>query len=433
MRVALDYGVSGLTVDVPDHAVVVEPEEPPALPDDAAAVREALARPVSGPALDALVADRVPAGGRVVLVFPDLTRPMPNTTVLPPVLAALAEAGVGPGQVSLLCATGTHRRATEAEMTALVGADTFARYEVLDHVADGGDHVRVGTVDGAPVLLDRRYVEADLRVVTGFVEPHFFAGWSGGPKGTCPGLASTETILEAHSPARIADPGATWMVTDGNPVHEFVSAAAALCPADLCVDVTIDRSRRLTGVFAGPVPDGHARACAFAASSITRPVDGRFEVVLTTNSGHPLDRNLYQAVKGMAAAERVVGEGGAIVMAAACGDGIPEGSAFARQLRSAESRAALRAPGPEVDGWQVQVLGRVLERAEVHLYSEGLDDATVRSCHLVPVSDVGGAVGRALAERGPDARLCVLPRGPLTVAVPDAPSAHASRPGMTRA
>jgi lactate racemase len=325
-----------------------------------------------------------------------------------------------PDRVELLCATGTHRQATPAEMAALVGEDIVARYRIHDHDSDDSDHLGVGSVDGTPVLLDRRYVGADLRIVTGFVEPHFFAGWSGGPKGACPGLAATSTILEAHAPARIADPRSTWLVTAGNPVHEFVSAATALCPPHLSVDVTIDRRRRLTGVFAGPLPDSHRAACAFAAHHVVQPVDGRFDVVLTSNGGHPLDRNLYQAVKGMAAAERVVAEGGVIVMAAACGDGVPGTGAFARILDQARTAEALVRPnGPgELDRWQAQVLGRVLARAEVWLYSGGLADDTVRSGLMVPVHNLSAAVAGALARRGPGSRLCVLPQGPLTVATP---------------
>jgi nickel-dependent lactate racemase len=416
VRVTLAYGTGGLEVEVPDDAVVVEGREPTALADEGEAVRRSLREPLSGPALG----DLIGADGSVVVVFPDLTRPMPNTTVLPPLLSELERAGAGPERVELLCATGTHRQATAAEMAVLVGPEVISRYRVHDHEADDGCHQRVGEVAGTPILLDRRYVEADYRIVTGFVEPHFFAGWSGGPKGTCPGLAATATILEAHSPARIADPGSTWMVTEGNPVHEFVRAAAALCPPDLCVDVTIDSRRHLTGVFTGVLPGSHRAACAFAADSVTQSVDGRFDVVLTTNGGYPLDRNLYQAVKGMAAAERVVADGGIIVMAAACADGVPEEGAFARILGTVSSpEELLRPDGPgELDGWQAQVLGRVLQRAEVWMYSEGLSDLAVGSGLMTPVGDVAAAVTEALERKGPGARLCVLPRGPLTVALP---------------
>ncbi len=415
MRVTLAYGANGLGLELPDDATVVAGAEAVALADETDALRRALRAPVAGTPLDRLV----PEAGRIVVVFPDLTRPMPNTTVLPPLLAELEAAGAGPDRVELVCATGTHRQATSTEMAALIGADLLSRYRVRDHRAGDDDHLEVGEVDGTPVLLDRHYVEADLRILTGFVEPHFFAGWSGGPKGACPGLAATSTILEAHSPERIAQAGSTWMVTEGNPVHEFVTAATELCPPALSLDVTIDSQRRLTGVFAGTLPDGHREACAFAAAGVTHQVEGRYEVVLTTNGGHPLDRNLYQAVKGMAAAERVVQDGGIIVMAAPCGDGVPEG-AFADILRAGFSPDELVRPegASRQDGWQAQVLGRVLRRAEVWMYSDGLSEVDIRSAMLRPVADLAGAVDEALDRQGPRARLCVLPRGPLVVPTP---------------
>jgi nickel-dependent lactate racemase len=415
VRLTLAYGRTGLDVDVPDDAVVVEPTGPGPLEDEGGAVRAALAQPVSGRPLDELV----PPGGRVVVVFPDVTRPMPNTTVLPPLLAELERAGAGPDRVELVCATGTHRPARADEMVALVGAPIAERYRIRQHVAEDGDHVTVGEVDATSVLLDRHYVEADLRILTGFVEPHFFAGWSGGPKGACPGLAATSTILEAHSPTRIAHPRSTWMVTEGNPVHDFVRAATALCPPQLSLDVTIDRRHRLTGVFAGALPDAHDAATAFAAGTVVQPVDGPFDVVLTTNGGYPLDRNLYQSVKGLAAAERVVAEGGIIVMATACADGVPPEGAFAAILGGADAASGLARPGGpgRLDGWQSQVLGRVLERASVWVHADGLTDAEIRSGLMEPVHDVGAAVADALTRRGAGARLCVLPQGPLTVAI----------------
>jgi len=414
VRVDLAYGRHGTTVEVPDDAEVVLPVDAPALADEAGAVTQALRGPLAGPSLADLVRD----AGRVAVVFPDLTRPMPNRTVLPPLLAELERCGVPDERITLLCATGTHRQATAAEMAELIGPAVVERYEVVDHDAQSDQHVRVGDVDGTPVLLQRDYVEADVRIITGFVEPHFFAGYSGGPKAVCPGLAATETILEAHHPRRIADPRATFVTREGNPVHDFVRAATALCAPELSVDVAINRARRLTAVFAGPMRATHDAACAHVGAAAVREVDEAFDLVVSTNGGHPLDRNLYQAVKGMAAAERIVREGGIIVMAAACGDGVPPGGAFERLLTAARTPEDLvgAAGAPELDRWQAQVLGRVIERVEVHLYSEGLDAASVRAAQLVPAPDLSEAVGVALARLGPAPRVGVLPEGPLTVA-----------------
>jgi nickel-dependent lactate racemase len=349
---------------------------------------------------------------------------MPNRTVLPPIIDELAALGVGPDRIRLLCATGSHRQASPEEMAALIGRDLLTRYEVHDHSATESDHVDMGRVDGVPVRIDRHYVEADIRIVTGFVEPHFFAGFSGGPKAVCPGLAALETILEAHSPRRIADPRATWIVTEGNPVHDFVRAATALAPPSLSVDVAINNARRVTAVFAGPLPEAHTAACAFVERTAVQRVGRRFDVVVSTNSGHPLDRNLYQAVKGMAAAERIVAPGGTIVMAAACVDGLPGGGGFGRLLADARSPDDLVSPdaSPELDRWEAQVLGRVLQRARVQLRTDGLSDDEVRAAHLEPVADVSEAVARAVQTAGPRASVCVLPLGPLTVATPDGPA-----------
>ena len=436
-EVRLAYGREGIVARVPDDAVVVTATELPGLPDEAGAVLAALRAPVEGAALSELVRDaahtaarhgggvrRDGAGGvpRVAVVFPDLTRPMPNRTVLPPLLAELERLGVGPEHVELLCATGTHRAATPEEMVELVGRDISDRYTIHQHQADAppDEHVEVGRVDGTAVRIDRRYVDADVRILTGFVEPHFFAGFSGGPKGACPGLASLETILEAHSPSRISDPRSTWLVTAGNPVHDFVRAAVALAPPTLSLDVAINQRRELTAVFAGPLPTGHAAACRFVEETSVQTVGARFDVVLSTNGGYPLDRNLYQAVKGMAAAERVVRAGGTIVMAAECADGMPGGGAFARLLADAPGADALDGvEGPsETDRWQTQVLGRVLHHAEVWLHARGLTDDEIHGAFLRPVADVTDAVAEALDDTGlgPQARLGVLPYGPLTVA-----------------
>jgi nickel-dependent lactate racemase len=410
-QVRLAYGTDGLVVDLPADATVVTPTELPALADEAGEVREAVR---------AALPERL-APGPVAVVFPDLTRPFPARTVLPPLLEVLAERDVADDRIRLLCATGTHRQATEAEMRSLLGADAEGldlvdRYRVHDHDStDAAAHDEVGIVDGVPVRIDRAYLDCPTRIVTGFVEPHFFAGFSGGPKAVCPGLAELSTVLEAHSPARIADPRATWTVLDGNPVHEFVRRATALAPPTLSIDVAINAERRLTAVFAGALPEAHRRACAFVERSAVLHVDQPFDVVVTTNAGHPLDRNLYQAVKGMTAAERVVRDGGTIVCAAACVDGVPDDGGFGRLLAAARTVEDLLAPPSTHDQWQVQILGRILARARVGLHASGLDDAAIRGALLEPVADIGAVVARRLAESGGGARCCVLPEGPLTV------------------
>ena len=239
----------------------------------------------------------------------------------------------------------------------------------------------------------------------------------------CPGLAATVTILEAHHPRRIADAGATFVTRRGNPVHDFVRAAVALAPPHYSIDVAINATREITAVFAGPLDAAHDAACAFVEAASVKQVAAPFDVVVSTNGGYPLDRNLYQAVKGMAAAERIVRDGGIIVMAAACNDGIPIDGAFAKVISLARTADDLidAAGGAELDRWQAQVLGRVLTRAQVWLYSEGLTDEMTVDALLVPVHDLATAVAEALAELGGTGSVAVLPEGPLTVVTVSSP------------
>jgi nickel-dependent lactate racemase len=414
MRVELAYGSGTVAVDVPRGAHVLRPVDLPGLTDPASSLTAALHKPLTGQPLSELVGP----GTRVVVVFPDITRPMPNKVILPPLLAELERLGAGPDEVTLLCSTGTHRRASAEELAELVGPDIVDGYRIHQHDATDRSHIQVGAVDGAPVLLDQHYVNADVRIVTGFVEPHFFAGFSGGPKAVCPGVAALETILAAHSPARILDPLSTWTELDANPVHRFVSRAAALLPPDLSVDVAINGQRQVTALFVGSLPYSHREACAFVRRTAVHTLPAACDVVVSSNSGLPLDRNLYQAVKGMAAAERVVRRGGDIVMVSSCIDGLPDEGAFGQILTEAASVAALNDPAAtaSLDTWQAQVFGRILARATVHFFSDGLLPDQMRSVHLRPVEDPSATVAELVARRGVGARVCVLPDGPLTVA-----------------
>jgi nickel-dependent lactate racemase len=412
--VQLAYGTEGLVLDAPIDATVVTPGHRPAVADEVRAVRAALEHPVSGPPLR----DLVPRGARVAIAVCDATRPQPRK----PMLAAIAQilrSRVRPEDVVVLIATGTHVVSSDAQRREMLGEDVLRRWRVVDHDArDEAALVHVGLIDGVPVALNREWLEADVRITTGFVEPHFFAGFSGGPKMVAPGLASLATVLELHSPARIADPRATFAVTHGNPVHDAVRAIAVATGVTFAVDVLIDDRHRITHAFGGPVLEMHAEACRVARAVAMQPLPEPFDVVITTNSGYPLDRNLYQAVKGMAAAGMVVAKGGTILCAAECRDGIPDDSPYASLLHGESSieavgRAILEAGRAIPDGWQAQVQARIQARARVQLYS-ALPTESVRAAHLEPVGDI--AVNLAgLLKQHPGARVCVLPEGPQTI------------------
>ncbi len=418
MKIRLAYGRDGLDIELPQgRTTVVTPLYLPGLPDQEGAIRTALRDPVGG----VLPLRRLASPRDVVAISVcDITRPMPSATVLPALLRELSH--LPDENLVILIATGTHRANSTDELRQMLGADIVERYPVVVHSAfDSSSLVDVGrTPDGIPILLNRYWVGADVRITTGFVEPHFFAGFSGGPKMVAPGLAGFETIMRLHNADMIAHPRSTWGLTEGNPIHDSIRQIAAQTRVDFALDVTLNRDHQITSVYAGEPVAVHRTACRFAKSTAMQRVESPFDVVVTTNSGYPLDLNLYQAVKGMSAAAQVVRTGGTIICAAECSDGVPDHGRYSSLLQSAQDPRGLlemiNAPGHDVhDQWQVQIQAQIQLKADVKVMSTGLSDEQVRMAHLEPIENVEEATEEALAAAGPDARLCVIPEGPQTI------------------
>jgi nickel-dependent lactate racemase len=424
MKVELAYGETGLVIDVPaDRTTVVLARQLDAVTDEWGTVRSALRHPTAGPPLR----DRVRTGQTVAISMCDGTRPQPRHVMIPALLDEL-DGIVRPDDIVVLVATGTHRPNTPAELEAMLGADVLDRVRVVNHDArDPATLRRVGRFAGdVPVSLHHEWVDADVRITTGFVEPHFFAGFSGGPKLVAPGLAGLDTVLALHNARRIGDPRATWGITAGNPVHDAVREIAEATGVDFAIDVLLDRQHRIVEVFAGDLLAEHASACDAARRLAMVPVPAEFDIVVTTNAGFPLDQNLYQCVKGMSAGAAVVRHGGTLICAAECRDGFPDHGSYREVLASAPTPAALlRAietrPSTVPDQWQAQVQCQVQARARVLLHTQGLTPAELAAAHLETSADVAATVRDELARFGPDATLCVLPEGPQTIAYVEAP------------
>lgn len=418
MKVRLAYGESGLEIDVdPAVTTVVEPVHYQAAADQMAALRRALRHPVAGSPLR----ERVRPGQTVAISACDGTRPQPRQLMIPAVLAEL-DGIIRPEDVVILVATGTHRGNSDAELRRMFGDDIVDTTRIVNHDArDPRQLAWMGTFGKqVPVWLNREWAEADVRITTGFVEPHFFAGFSGGPKLVAPGLAALETVLVLHDAARIKDPRATWGITQGNPVHDDIRAIAEATGVTFALDVVLNRNKEIVAAFGGDLLPMHAAATAAAKCMAMRPVEVPFDVVVTTNSGFPLDQNLYQAVKGMSAAYQVVRPGGTIVCAAECRDGFPDHGSYREVLASAPSPRALfdaiSARSETVpDQWQVQIQARIQSGSRVIMHTAHLSDAELAAAHLEQTSDISATVARALADAGPSARLCVLPEGPQTI------------------
>jgi nickel-dependent lactate racemase len=415
MRVHLQYGRDGLDVEIPSERVrVIEPTFVPGLPDEAAAFAEAVRAPIGGKPLRECVGPRE----RVAVVIPDITRPLPSDRLLRWLFAELDH--VPPANVVVLNGTGSHRANTPDELRSMVGADVLARYRVVNHDAhDPRSVVRVGeTRDGLPVSMARAYAEADRRIVLGFIEPHFMAGFSGGYKGVFPAVADIASVMHYHRAEAIGHPRSTWGVLEGNPTQEQIRWNGALLPVDFLVNVTLNRRRQITGFYCGEVRAAHAAGCRFAKETAMVPFERPFPIVVTTNAGYPLDQNLYQAVKGMHAAMQVVEQDGLIVAAARCNDGFPAHGNFKRLLfEHGTPRAlldAITSPGFSVyDQWEAQLLALIALKARIALRSE-LPPEDVRRAYLEPIEDVGARVEAELRRRG-DVPVAVLPEGPMTI------------------
>jgi nickel-dependent lactate racemase len=418
MRITLAYGKTGLPLELDDalEVTVVEPAYVPALPDPDAAVRHALASPIGSPPLR----DLVRPGMRVGVVFSDITRPAPNPLLLGAVLEVLdAVTGL---EIVLFNALGTHRPNTEAELRAMVGDAIFERRRIVQNdTFDPSTQVRLGvTSKGHETWLNAELMRCELKVLTGFIEPHLFAGFSGGGKAIMPGMAGQRTVLGNHDAGMVGHPRAIWGVTHGNPIWEEVREVAGQAGNLFLLNVTLNRDKAVTGVFAGDLDAAHGAGCAFVKGQAMVAVPRPFDIVVTTNSGHPLDLNLYQSVKGMRAAEPIVRPGGAIIIAASCWDGLPEHGLYGRILRESrdprELLAKICAPGfLEQDQWQAHIQALILQKAAIYVRSDGLTDDQVRAALLRPCRRIEDTIEELLTEYGRGASICVMPEGPQTI------------------
>lgn len=415
MRVELAYGRGRLPVELPEHAVVITPQELPGLADERAAFDAAVRSPIGSRPLHELASPL----SRVAIVIADITRPSPSERLVPWILEALAV--VPRENVVIVNGTGSHRANTRDELIRMLGQEVVDTVRVVNH--DGFDDTTLsflGTTSyGGEIWLNKEYLDADLRIVTGFIEPHFFAGFSGGPKGIVPGVAGIKTIMHLHNAAMIGHPRSTWALLEGNPVQGEIREGVALAPPQFMVNVALNSRREITALWAGHYIAAHEVGCRFVAEHATRPVEAPFDIVITTNSGYPLDQNLYQAVKGMSAAARIVKPGGAIIAAAECADGLPDHGNFKQLLQMRRTPRELlemiEAPNFELyDQWEAQTQAIIQIKADVHLYSS-LDPATVEAAMLTPSTSIEATLAALLERYGPDARIAVLPEGPQTV------------------
>jgi nickel-dependent lactate racemase len=421
MRIKLDYGKTGLEVEVPDRNLVgplgLRPVEP--LADPERVLSEALADPIGSAPLLELARGRHSA----CILICDITRPVPNEFLLRQILPTLEAAGIPRDKILILIATGLHRPNLGDELVELVGAEIAANYRVENH--DGrklSEHANLGTSPrGVPVWIDRRYVEADLKIATGLIEPHLMAGYSGGRKLVCPGIAALETVQCWHGPAFLEHPRADCGILDGNPVHEENTRIARMAGCDFIVNVSLDKDRRVTSLVAGDMEAAFAKGVEFVESVCKAPIPEPCDVVVTSSAGYPLDTTFYQAIKGLTGVLPIVKQGGTIVIAAALDEGI--GSPEFRRLFTENAdidtfmRRILGKDYFVLDQWQLEKLGHVCRKARPRFVTQGLAPDVMKGLFVDSIPSVEQAIAEALAEYGPNARIAVVPKGPYVLPV----------------
>ena len=416
VRIKLDYGRTGLEVNLPGDRMVgplaIKDVEPVANPE--AELAQALANPIGTPPLAELARGRRDA----CILICDITRPVPNKIILPPILRTLEEQGIARENILILIATGLHRPNEGAELVELVGPEIAANYRCENHHGKIlAEHDYLGTTaNEVPVYLDSRYVRADLKITTGLIEPHLMAGYSGGRKVICPGIAALETVKIWHGPKFLEHPKADCGSLEGNPVHEENTRIALMAGCDFIVNVAVDGQRRITWLGAGHMIKAWEEGVRFVESVVKAPVKERLDVVVTSCAGYPLDTTFYQAVKGMTGALPIVKQGGTIIVVASLSEGV--GSPEFQHLMNDNPNLAefkRRILGKDyfvMDQWQLEELAKVVERCRVKVVSDGLSAESLRKCFVEPAESVEKALAESLAEYGPKAKFAVIPKGP---------------------
>jgi nickel-dependent lactate racemase len=420
VRFRLEYGRTGLEVELPGDRIVrkLAYKDAPPLADPVGDLRRLLERPIGTQPLAALARRRKSA----CIVISDITRPVPNRLILEPLLEILETAGIPRREITILIATGLHRPNLGDELVELVGQDIAENYRIENHHGTAlGEHAYLGeSPRGVPIWIDSRYIEADLKITTGLIEPHLMAGFSGGRKLVCPGIAALETIKVWHGPDFLEHPKADCGILEGNPVHEENTWIARHAGCDFIVNVVIDAERRPLKWVAGDMEAAFLEGVEFVRGVVVDTVPEPVDVVVTSCAGYPLDTTFYQAVKGLTGALPIVKQGGTIIMAASLSEGIgsPEFQTLFRDNPNLDVFVE-RILGKDyfvMDQWQLEELAKVRRKARVKIVSDGLPAATIDGLFVESAPSVEQAVAASLAEYGPQATMAVIPKGPYVLA-----------------
>ena len=408
------FGEETVDLRVPQSATLLEMKPLRGLEDPEGAVYSALADPIESPPLAELAKGRKNA----CVVISDFTRPVPNKIILPPLLKSLEQSGLKREQITILIATGMHRPNLGDELEYLVGREIMDNYHIVNHYCRKPEEYRkIDEIDGAPIEINHHYLDADLKILTGLIEPHFYAGYSGGRKAILPGISSFETMKFMHSYKMIDHPKVTNCILEGNPFHEYGIRVTELVKADFILNVVINKERDIAGVFAGHYNHAHLAGCDMVYEHSAVKLDQRFDMVVTSGGGYPLDATFYQISKALICSMDIMKRGGPIIVACECREGIgnPE---FSEIIRSGCSYQEFteRYSDPKdfvIDQWCAQNIYQAADHAgPIYVYSPALSNDDLKSMGMIKIDDVQETVNN-LIKTYPDT--IVVPEGPYVV------------------
>jgi len=414
MNIKFPYGETELDVDVPDENLVdvLEMRITEKVENFDESIKKSLYKPIGCSSIENLVDDK----GEIVLIVDDNTRACPDDILAPVIIDVLVEAGVKSENIKILVAYGLHSPLDEKRLKKLLGDQLVNNYHVINHNSD--DTVLIGeSSKGVPIDVNKEVLDADFRISTGFIEPHFFAGFSGGRKSIMPGVSGRKSIYMNHSFSMISDPNSKAGELEKNPIHLDAVEHSKKAGLDFIVNVVLNKKKEITHVFSGDPYKAHLEGVRKVRGLAERKVDEKADIVITTNSGLPLDLNLYQAVKGIAQASYILKDGGIILMASECNEGIGPDMFYKIHEKydtPEEVLEYIKNNEPIEAQWENQVLAEVQKKAKIFLKSD-LEDKVVKDMIIEPVSSLEKGLKKAFDELGRDAKVVAIPEGPMVI------------------
>ncbi|MFW9987533.1 MAG: nickel-dependent lactate racemase [Candidatus Odinarchaeota archaeon] len=416
----LDYGKLGLDINIDSkwNVSIFKPIEQKPIQNPFEKIKKSIKNPIGCRTLKEIVKKKGKINS-VCIVVSDATRPVPSCLILEASIAELNGYGIDDDIITILIATGLHRTSREEELNRILGPNLINRFKVIDHVAtDANSLINLGTTyDNSPILVNKLYYKADLKILTGYVEPHFFFGFSGGRKSIVPGIAGADTIQYNHSAKNIASPFARFGIYKENPLHKNSIELSKMIGVDFIVNVCINEKHEIVQVVSGDFEKAHEKLVDYQIKHIFREIHNPYDIVICGNGGYPLDLNLYQAVKSMAIGEMAIKKGGTIISVNECADGVGIGqNEFKDLIFSGLEPDELykKILDKELivpDQWEIQILARILMKADIYVISS-LNKVEIGNIGLKYAKTVEDAITECLKKYSNNASILILPNGP---------------------